>query len=166
MTMFFINCFYTLIIVYVHSNENCICSKTIHTPPLLDQFNKPINWNKYNIIAIGNKKKHKIDENLLNYFLTKFKLLSSDICIIAAIPSWFSNFGSQILLKKSIRFIELNDPVYIDWHHRFANANNITKFPTIIIKTKQNSLELGRISGILTKQKLECFFKNQNLQIT
>lgn len=161
--MFCIKYFYTLVIVYVHSNENCICSKTLYTPPLLDQYNKPINWTKYNIIAIGNKKKHRIDENVLNYVLTKFKLMSSDICIIATIPSWFSSFGSKIVLRNSIKYIELNDPVYIDWHQRFAIANNITKFPTIILKTKINSLELGRISGILTKQKIEYFLKKSKL---
>ena len=90
--------------------------------------------------------------------LTKFKLFNNEICIIASIPSWFSTYGSKILLRNSIKFIESKKSVYIDWHQSFANANNITSFPTIIIKTKMNNLEVSRISGILTKDKLEQFF--------
>lgn len=151
--------FCTLIVVYANNNRNsCLCRKTIYTPKLLDQYNEPVNWNKYNIIAIGNKKDHKLNNDLLTYVLTKFKLFNNDICIIASIPSWFSTYGSKILLRNSIKFIESKKPVYIDWHQSFANANNITSFPTIIIKTKMNNLEVSRISGILTKDKLEQFF--------
>tara|TARA_B100002052_G_scaffold296258_2_gene324292 strand:- start:85 stop:585 length:501 start_codon:yes stop_codon:yes gene_type:complete len=151
--------FCTLIVVYANNNRNsCLCRKTIYTPKLLDQYNEPVNWNKYNIIAIGNKKDHKLNNDLLTYVLTKFKLFNNDICIIASIPSWFSTYGSKILLRNSIKFIESKNPVYIDWHQSFANANNVTSFPTIIIKTKMNNLEVSRISGFLTKDKLEHFF--------
>jgi len=151
--------FCTLIVVYANNNRNsCLCRKTIYTPKLLDQYNEPVNWNKYNIIAIGNKKDHKFNNDLLTYVLTKFKLFNNEICIIASIPSWFSTYGSKILLRNSIKFIESKKSVYIDWHQSFANANNITSFPTIIIKTKMNNLEVSRISGILTKDKLEQFF--------
>lgn len=151
--------FCTLIVVYANNNRNsCLCRKTIYTPKLLDQYNEPVNWNKYNIIAIGNKKDHKLNNDLLTDVLTKFKLFNNDICIIASIPSWFSTYGSKVLLRNSIKFIESKNPVYIDWHQSFANANNVTSFPTIIIKTKMNNLEVSRISGILTKDKLEQFF--------
>ncbi len=157
--MFNIKYFFTLIVVYANNNRNiCLCRKTIYTPKLLDQYNKPINWNKYNIIAIGNKKDHKLNDDLLTYVLTKLNLFNNDICIIASIPSWFSTYGSKILLRNSIKFIESKNPVYIDWHQSFADANNVTSFPTIIIKTKLNNFELSRISGALTKEKLEHFF--------
>lgn len=162
----FVKYFYLMLVVYANKNScDCFCRKSIYTPKLLDQYNNPINWNKYNIIAVGNKKNHKIDNDLLSYVLTKFRILNNDICIIASIPSWFSTYGSKILLRNSIKFIEKKNPVYIDWHEKFAHANNVTIFPTIIIKTKFNNLELNRISGILTKEKLEHFFKNVKLEI-
>jgi len=150
---------FLLIVAYANRNKDCVCQKIIHTPKLFDQYNKPINWNNYNVIAIGNKQNHKINNDILHYLLTKFKILNNNICIIASIPSWISTYGSRILFRNSIKLIESKNPVFIDWNQNFANKNNISIFPTIIIKTKLNNVELSRISGILTKEKLEFFFQ-------
>ena len=146
--------YFKLLIKFLFLNSLLAAHKPLITKKLTNQFNKNIDWNSCNLLIIGSRNTRENCKMWTDNI--KKEINSVSTCSIASIPSSFiKNKYSKIFIRKSVLFYDKENDIFLDWHNKFINSNNIKHFPTIIIikNIDEKYFEIERLDGKYSKKK-------------
>ena len=157
--MYFRYTLFLLLFVHIFSLNH---GKHLKIISLNSQYDKPLNWSKYQYYIIASKNSENSAKIWSKKIIQHKKININKLCAIASVSSYYLKTPfSKLLIKNTLLLYQKEIPIYIDWNEKFSKLNNIESYPTIIIIHIENNNKykiIKSISGEYSESKLADIF--------